>query len=237
MTDSPRDPAELRIMFGENLKQLAEAYPSISELCRQLGINRTQFNRYLSGESFPRPDILDRICRFFHVDARILLEPLDEIGRSEMHPAGNILDRFIASQAEPALVPGFYHATESIPDDPSVTSHRLLLIRKIGHCTLLRAFEPRRLLPHSPARDREIQGIVSSSGNRIFALMSRRGARDSRMMVLSPQARGSELRGHVLSLTGNKSATSTPNSVTLRHLGNEASAALNLARSAPLSPI
>ena len=61
-------------MFGANLRQLAADYPSISDLARQLGINRTQFNRYLSGESFPRPDVLARICRFFEIDARVLLE-------------------------------------------------------------------------------------------------------------------------------------------------------------------
>ncbi|MEP2204195.1 MAG: helix-turn-helix transcriptional regulator, partial [Tateyamaria sp.] len=55
MSASNRSPSELRSMFGANLRQLAAEYTSISDLARQLGINRTQFNRYLSGESFPRP--------------------------------------------------------------------------------------------------------------------------------------------------------------------------------------
>ena len=38
-------PAELRSMFGSNLRNLAKEFASISELSRQLGINRTQFNR------------------------------------------------------------------------------------------------------------------------------------------------------------------------------------------------
>ncbi|MBU2867162.1 helix-turn-helix domain-containing protein [Pacificibacter marinus] len=64
-------------MFGANLRTLSASALSIAELCRDLGINRTQFNRYLSGEAFPRPDVLDQICRYFGVDARILLEPLE----------------------------------------------------------------------------------------------------------------------------------------------------------------
>ena len=52
-------------MFGRNLRLLGQPYASVSALCRELGINRTQFNRYLSGESFPRPDILQRICAYF----------------------------------------------------------------------------------------------------------------------------------------------------------------------------
>ena len=67
MANMRRSPSELRSMFGSNLRSLARTYPSISELSRQLGINRTQFNRYLAGESFPRPDVLARICDFFDV--------------------------------------------------------------------------------------------------------------------------------------------------------------------------
>ena len=70
------DPAQLRSIFGQNLRRLSMDYPSIAGLCRDLGINRTQFNRYLSAESFPRPDVLHRICQFFGTDARILLEPV-----------------------------------------------------------------------------------------------------------------------------------------------------------------
>ncbi len=68
-------PQQLRAMFGQNLRQLVAGQP-VAELCRRLGINRSQFNRYLQGEAFPRPDILHRICAHFAVDARILLEPL-----------------------------------------------------------------------------------------------------------------------------------------------------------------
>jgi transcriptional regulator with XRE-family HTH domain len=71
-----KNPAHIRTIFGENLRLLSRDYPSVTALSQNLGINRTQFNRYLYGESFPRPDILERICNFFHVDARILLEPL-----------------------------------------------------------------------------------------------------------------------------------------------------------------
>ncbi len=70
-------PQQLRAMFGQNLRQLVASEPTVADLCRRLGINRSQFNRYLQGEAFPRPDILHRICAHFGVDARILLEPLE----------------------------------------------------------------------------------------------------------------------------------------------------------------
>lgn len=57
--------------------------PSVSEVCRQIDVNRTQFLRYLSGEAHPRPDVLYRICRHFNVDARVLLEPIEAIVASQ----------------------------------------------------------------------------------------------------------------------------------------------------------
>ena len=55
-----RSPADIRAVFSQNLKELMGASPNVSALCRELSLNRTQFNRYLAGESFPRPDILQK---------------------------------------------------------------------------------------------------------------------------------------------------------------------------------
>ena len=106
-------PAELRNMLGANLRQLSQKAASISALCRDLGINRTQYNRYLAGESFPRPDVLHRICTYFGVDARILLEPVET-----MAPAGSgvlrnpAIAEFLGGAARPvpeeSLPSGFY---------------------------------------------------------------------------------------------------------------------------------
>lgn len=78
-----RTPPELRSIFGRNLRLLISGAGSVSAVCSRLGINRTQFNRYLSGEAFPRPDVLHRICLYFGVDGRVLLEPLSEIRKDQ----------------------------------------------------------------------------------------------------------------------------------------------------------
>ncbi len=238
MTDHTRSPAELRNMFGANLRRLARRYPSVSELCRQLGINRTQFNRYLAGESFPRPDVLDRICRFFNVDARILLKPLDDIESPAEHPASEIIDRFLAAGAETALAPGFYHAIETGPGTRHQALHRLLFVRRIRHCTLLRGYEPRGLMPEKPAPAREVQGIVSHTGAQVCALMSRRGAQDCRMMVLSeqPGKDGQLWSGYVYRLSDRATPGANAQRLSLRHLGHDLSAALRVTRRAPHAP-
>lgn len=233
-----RSPAELRNMFGANLRQLAQKYPSVSALCRQLGINRTQFNRYLVGESFPRPDVLDRICRFFKVDARILLKPLDEIEPSADHPASEIIDRFLATGEEKTLATGFYHIAEAPPSRRDPVRHRLLFVRRIRHCTLLRGYEPRSELPGLTAPAREVQGIVSHIGGQICALMSRPGAQDCRMMVLSePSERaGYTWTGYLYHLAEGSAPGSGVKRLKLHHLGHDLSAALQVGRQAPFAP-
>jgi transcriptional regulator with XRE-family HTH domain len=78
------NPSDLRMILGNNLRRLCNDVSSISELCRTIGVNRTQFNRYLTGTAFPRPDILFRICHHFGVDANILLRPLDQTPRPDL---------------------------------------------------------------------------------------------------------------------------------------------------------
>lgn len=95
-------PADTRAIFGQNLAHLCKEEVSIADLCRRIDINRTQFNRYLSGEAFPRPDILQRICSHFGVDARILLQPLSEIRADErMQMALMLRDIMAPPQARP----------------------------------------------------------------------------------------------------------------------------------------
>lgn len=96
MTQGDLSPAQLRHIFGTNLRQLSTRAHSISQLCRDLGINRTQFNRYLKGEAFPRPDVLHKICQYFDVDARILLEPLDCLrDRADKELTSQVLSSFL----------------------------------------------------------------------------------------------------------------------------------------------
>lgn len=51
-----------------NLRLLCGYRPSISLVARDLGVNRSQLNRYLSGASTPRPPLMRRICDYFGVE-------------------------------------------------------------------------------------------------------------------------------------------------------------------------
>lgn len=66
----------MRDEFADNLAHLCSYHPSIAEVCRRIGINRQQFNKYLCGQSRPSRANMRRICDFFGVtETEILLEP------------------------------------------------------------------------------------------------------------------------------------------------------------------
>lgn len=172
-------------MFGANLRHLAQTYPSVSELARRLDINRTQFNRYLSGESFPRPDILSRICDFFDVDARVLLEPVAELRRSKEGLSGLELSPFFGTSAlnvdEATCPSGFYRfSRRSFIDNSQFVIGVVRVWRGSGGDCLVNGFEPREAvhrqgLPAS-ASMREFRGLVMSFDNGLALLIARRNA-------------------------------------------------------------
>ncbi len=184
MNNSTRSPAELRNMFGSNLRQLSQGYPSISELSRRLGINRTQFNRYLSGESFPRPDILDRICAFFHVDARILLEPFDSIQTSDPILNSRFLEDFLGvgvhKVAKDTFPTGFYRFTRRsfIGREQFVVG--IIYVFRDGEVTYIKGREPRAGMIYQglPAdgRSREFRGYVTNHEDGVAFILGRRNS-------------------------------------------------------------
>ena len=58
----------VRAAFRDNLQFCCDHYRSISELCRKIGINRQQFNRYLAGEALPSRHNHKRISDFFGLE-------------------------------------------------------------------------------------------------------------------------------------------------------------------------
>lgn len=180
-------------MFGANLRILAQAYPSISELSRQLGINRTQFNRYLSGESFPRPDVLARMCSFFDVDARVLLEPVESISNGSDPLTGAFLQDFVGAGVESvsqAMFPtGFYRfSRRSFMDRDRFVSGVVRVFRD-GTSTFIRGYEARAAMQaqglsmHPDAR--EFRGLVLRQEDGVAAMISRKDAMTASFNFLS----------------------------------------------------
>lgn len=178
-------PSELRNTLGANLRELSKSAGSISALCRDLGVNRTQFNRYLTGESFPRPDVLFRICQYFGVDARIILEPLADILPGEQSLLGHPEIKDFLSAGVPLLTEqqfpsGFYHFVRKsfLHEDQFVRG--LIYVYRKDDAVFLRGLEAKTAmteqgLPTDP-RTREFRGLLLAAEGGVAALVSRRNS-------------------------------------------------------------
>lgn len=184
-SDQTPSPSELRQIFGANLRQLSSQHSSIAGLCRDLGINRTQYNRYLSGESFPRPDVLHRIATFFGCDARILLEPVDEIDTTPYdllhHP---VLEDFFGQQithVPEAMFPsGFYRFSRASFVEPDRYIQALAMVWREDGLSFVRGLEAKAAFEQqglpSDVKSREFRGTIMMQEEGITMLSSRRNA-------------------------------------------------------------
>ncbi|MGO3343994.1 MAG: helix-turn-helix domain-containing protein [Marinomonas sp.] len=79
--------------FKDNLRLLCSYYKSTSEVCRRLGINRPQFNRYLSGTNRPSANTMRRFCDFFGVEHYEIVLPHHQFLRLvQVRPSAQVQD-------------------------------------------------------------------------------------------------------------------------------------------------
>lgn len=84
--------------FAENLRFLCAHFHSVAEVCRHLGMNRQQFNKYLSGQSEPSLHNLKRITDFFGVDEYEITLPHDEFARLVRPKRGKVPETLLLEQ-------------------------------------------------------------------------------------------------------------------------------------------
>lgn len=106
--------------LAENLRHLCSLQRSTSEVCRSIGINRQQFNKYLSGAAAPSSFNLARIATYFGLASDELQNPGLTVRRMVLPavsqpsaPARCVLEAAMAVLAESNRIPlrpyvGFY---------------------------------------------------------------------------------------------------------------------------------
>lgn len=105
--------------FAENLRVLAGYAKSVSDICRSCGVNRTQFHRYLAGETLPSLRNLRRLCDYFGVEEHEIL--LDRKSFREVirlrppqltqvaDPFRDIQTRLFTGEPPGRIAMGYYH--------------------------------------------------------------------------------------------------------------------------------
>ncbi|MFY1709404.1 helix-turn-helix domain-containing protein [Tritonibacter scottomollicae] len=64
--------------FSANLRLLCEQQGSISQICRKIGINRQQFNKYLAGRHMPSTANIRAIANHFGLDPEVMFSREEE---------------------------------------------------------------------------------------------------------------------------------------------------------------
>jgi transcriptional regulator with XRE-family HTH domain len=62
----------IHFVFAANLRRKCAEFGTIADVCRGIGINRQQFNKYLAGKSIPNAITLRNICTFLNVQEQAL---------------------------------------------------------------------------------------------------------------------------------------------------------------------
>jgi transcriptional regulator with XRE-family HTH domain len=60
-------------IFANNLREESARHGTIADVCRGIGMNRQQFNKYLAGQSIPNASTLRKICDFLQIQEHELL--------------------------------------------------------------------------------------------------------------------------------------------------------------------
>jgi len=63
--------------FSKNLRLLCSYHKSISDVARQVGMNRQQIMKYLAGTAYPSGRSMRRLCDFFGVEDYEIIMPDD----------------------------------------------------------------------------------------------------------------------------------------------------------------
>ena len=166
-------------IFGENLRRLALERGPLARAARDLDLSKVQMQRYMNGESFPKPAELQRICGYFGVDARIMTTPLDDLRRGQDGPLAAHPDPVAAAlveagaflrpsplhfTADPQFPDGHYIYFRKSMSRPNRIARSCVKIATLAHCRVLRGFDSARLTPaernRTPHAQREYRGLV-----------------------------------------------------------------------------
>jgi transcriptional regulator with XRE-family HTH domain len=183
----------LRENLAVNLRRLCAERGSIAAVCREMGVNRQQFDRYLSMDALPNRATTARICEYFGVEEADLYRDPDA-GSDGDRPKltrfrgqeGPIAARIFAPP-QPTIPPGFYQTFFSIPDISDQVICSLTAIRVDGERTTFR-----RLTGLAEGRGTtwsyymgDHEGVVLERLNWFYFLgLNRRGPREPTTMAV-----------------------------------------------------
>lgn len=175
--------ARIGEIFSRNLRNLCATRVSVSLICREIGINRQQFDRYLTGSAMPSAHNLRRIAAYFALSEKELLSPRLEDSRSGpgLDPQSSFAAALRPEPGELALLRnylGFYHYYFLTPSWPGQVQCGLLQLYERDHRVLTRYVGRVENPDYGRITRSRFDGHAVLRGDRIFILEHARGPVD-----------------------------------------------------------
>lgn len=171
--------------LARNLVWLCAPQQSISHVCRELGINRQQFGRYLSGANRPSVRNLSKICQFFSVSIDDIVLPHDLFRELEVRPlsganalglpmeiAAQLSDIASAPNAMLEEYTGWYYRYHYAFGFRGYVFRTLFVVRRVGAHYYTKHIEriPRNNAPTGTPLTFKYIGVLLHQSDRLFLL-------------------------------------------------------------------
>lgn len=192
--------------FSENLRSICANYGSIAQVCREIGINRQQFNRYLNGGGMPSAHNLRRIARHFDLSEAELFADHAEFSRRHIlnqkrtarGPVDLMTGPFRDQTQSLRRYLGFYHSHFQTPTwEGQILGSLIWLYEKDGY-VMSRSVERVIAEDGSVHQKSRYEGMVSQRGNRVYVVeheMVREGSIVETILTPSHRQQVRYLRG------------------------------------------
>jgi len=164
--------------FSKNLRSICADTSSIAQVCREIGINRQQFNRYLNGGGMPSAHNLRRIARHFDLtEADFFADHVDFTRlhlRQQRHNTGDTVDLMTGAFRDQAKslrrYLGFYHAHFQTPTWDGMILRSLIWLREKDGYVMCRSLERVRSQDGNINQKSRYEGMAAQRGNRIYVV-------------------------------------------------------------------
>lgn len=164
--------------FSDNLRSICADYGSIAQVCREIGINRQQFNRYLNGGGMPSAYNLRRIARHFELTEADLFSDHTEFTRrhilNQKRIASGPVDLMIGPFRDQTQLLrrylGFYHSHFQTPTWDGMILRSLIWIYEKDGYVMTRSVERVVTKDGSINQKSRYEGMVTQRGNRIYVV-------------------------------------------------------------------
>ncbi|WP_075292142.1 helix-turn-helix domain-containing protein [Pararhizobium arenae] len=160
--------------FHQNLRFACATRRSISQICREIGINRQQFNRYISGEARPSAHNIGRIAAFFGVSSqdfelspKVFETRMTRPDRDRLQ-AGSLLDGFPGDIASLRRHIGYYQTYHISPSWPGLVVSSCSRIFEDNGSIRVKSIERIRDTANEIVQFSKYVGLATFWRNRIF---------------------------------------------------------------------